>query len=389
MLKNPRDERGFFMRVIVFLFAFLLSLPAVAQTQGDALQSKVDAILPENSFDTLPTMVMGYPAYREIYVNDFADLLSDEVESQLRQTLMELRNETGVEFTVVTIRSMLDYGHSGAIEPFATGLFNAWGVGDKDKNNGLMMLIAQNDRVMRIEVGAGYGTELNAPMKRIIDKKITPYFAQYDFEKGILIGTDEAIYAATGFWPGQYHSGFLSKVWYLLREVFDLLKKVWIFAVVVAVPFAANRYRRWRRDRPRVCPHDGSMMERLSEDWEDNHLQQGQITEEQLKSVDYDVWECPQCQHIKVEGYRRFFSRYSVCRKCGYRTVEGETTVLKHATKSTTGLKRVDYVCRNCGDEYSVKKIIPKLTTQSSSSSGGGGGFGGGRSSGGGASGSW
>ena len=107
MLKGPRDERGFFMRVIVFLFAFLLSLPAVAQTQGDALQSKVDTILPENSFDTLPTMVMGYPAYREIYVNDFADLLSDEVESQLRQTLMELRNETGVEFTVVTIRSML------------------------------------------------------------------------------------------------------------------------------------------------------------------------------------------------------------------------------------------------------------------------------------------
>ena len=103
------------------------------------------------------TQAQTYPDYSEIYVNDFADLLTNEQESNIRADLNELRTETGIEFTVVTIETMGDYGYSGAIEPFATGLFNQWGVGDADRNDGVMMLVSRYDREMRIEVGSGYG----------------------------------------------------------------------------------------------------------------------------------------------------------------------------------------------------------------------------------------
>ena len=115
-----------------------------------------------------------YPDYSEIYVNDFADLLNEAEEDEIRADLKELRQEAGVEFTVVTIENMGQYGHSGPIEPFATGLFNHWGVGDATRNDGVMMLVSRYDREMRIEVGSGYGHSKDAAMKDIIDDVIIP-----------------------------------------------------------------------------------------------------------------------------------------------------------------------------------------------------------------------
>jgi len=83
-----------------------------------------------------------------------------------------------------------------------------------------------------------------------------------------------------------------------------------------------------------------------------------------------------------------WFSRYGACRACGFRTVEGTTTVLDQATTSSEGRKRIDYHCHNCGDNYSVEHAIPRRSDRSSSGSRRSS-FGGGRSSGGGASGRW
>ena len=115
------------------------------------------------------SMAQSYPDYENTYVNDYADLLGGSQESNLISRLGTLRNDYGIEFTVITINQMSDFGHSGAIEPFATGLFNHWGVGDAEKNDGVMMLIARYDRTLRIEVGSGYGTSKNQPMQAIID----------------------------------------------------------------------------------------------------------------------------------------------------------------------------------------------------------------------------
>jgi uncharacterized protein len=98
-------------------------------------------------------LAQDYPDYNETFVNDFGNLLTSVQKAEIRADLKELRDKRDIEFTVVTISRMSDYGHTGPIEPFATGLFNYWGVGNAARNDGVMMLVSRNDRKMRIEVG--------------------------------------------------------------------------------------------------------------------------------------------------------------------------------------------------------------------------------------------
>lgn len=327
-----------------------------------------------------------YPAYSEIFVNDFADLLTDAEEDEIRDDLKELRREKGIEFTVVTIETMGEYGHTGDIEPFATDLFNDWGVGDASRNDGVMMLVSRFDRKMRIEVGSGYGDAKNAPMKEIIDNVVIPNFRQDDYAAGIAAGVDAVIYDLTGSWPGEYGAPFYVKAWNAILRFVSALGD-WIYAIaapLLLIP--VQLFRRWKRRHPRTCPNDGLRMFRLDEGWDDDHLQEGQITEEHLKSVDYDVWQCPKCEHVTIEAYKAWFSRYGACRSCKFRTLEGETTTVRAATTTSTGKQRIDYNCHHCHDSYTGWRTIPKKSKSSSSSSSS---FGGGRSSGGGASGSW
>ncbi|SHG99466.1 TPM domain-containing protein [Cognatishimia maritima] len=328
-----------------------------------------------------------YPDYTEPYVNDFASLLSVEEEEVIREKLKELRTETDIEFTVVIIDRMSDYGHDGAIEPFATGLFNYWGVGDAARNDGVMFLVSRLDRVMRIEVGAGYGDSKDAAMAAIIDDKIVPLFRDDEYEKGINRGVDAIIHEVGGSWPGEFNASFFEKL--LNRLSFGLgVIGDWIAVFYAFVAGLGYRlFRRWKRNKPRICPIDGTKMQRVGELEDDTYLKDGQKLEERLKSVDYDVWLCDQCDHRTIESYKSWFSGFGACRTCNFRTLEGESTILEHATTSSTGLKRVDYHCKHCDDRYHTHVTIPKKLKSSSSSSSGS--FGGGSSSGGGASGSW
>ncbi|MFY0681994.1 MAG: TPM domain-containing protein [Thalassovita sp.] len=329
------------------------------------------------------SMAQSYPDYENIYVNDYADLLGSSQESDLISRLSTLRNDHGIEFTVITINRMSDFGHSGAIEPFATGLFNHWGVGDAAKNDGVMMLIARYDRTLRIEVGSGYGTSKNQPMQAIIDGVIIPEFKEDRYARGIIAGVDEVILNLTGeggidliYEPGAETESVFHRFsdWILMASGAGLAGAAW----------RANRV--WQRRRPRLCPVDGQKMHRIRDEDDDAYLTGGRLTEEKLKSVDYDIWECPTCAHHTILSYKRWFSNHGVCRSCGFQTVERDSTILKSATTSSTGLRRLDYHCQHCDDQYSVQVTTPRVSKSSSSSSGS---FGGGSSSGGGASGSW
>lgn len=333
------------------------------------------------------TRAQEYPAYNDIYVNDFAGILDLGHESILRRNLTDLRENDGVEFTVVTIRSMNDYGHDGNIEPFATGLFNFWGVGNATRNDGIMLLVAVEDRVLRVEVGSGYGPEMDLEVQRIIDRVILPEMAQENYATGIMAGVDAVIADLRGI-----EGGDLDQPGYTPDDMpvpFWDRFAAWFYAATTPVAaFAAWVFLKWRRRRPRICPKDGTKMARLGEDYEDSYLTAGQQAEESLKSVDYDVWECPTCQHHTVETYRKWFSRHGACRSCNYKTVESDRTTLESPTYSSTGRARVDYSCQHCSEAWSATEIIPKKTRSSSSSSSSSS-FGGGSSSGGGGSGSW
>jgi len=126
---------------------------------------------------------------------------------------------------------------------------------------------------------------------------------------------------------------------------------------------------------------------RLDEQADDAHLDKGQQLEEQLESVNYDVWVCPTCQHMSIVPHRAWFSRYSKCQACGRRTLETESHTLVHATTSHEGSKEVTEHCRNCGWGRTYTRTIPRVQASSGGSGGSRGGGGGGSSFGGGSAG--
>lgn len=329
----------------------------------------------------------GLPAYGNVYVNDYADLLGQSVEAGIRADLIELYDHTGVEMTVLTIPSRAAYGFRGSNEEFATALFNAWGIGNADSNDGVLILVSPGDREMRIELGAGYGGEWDARMQTVVDRSFLPHFREDRYEAGIDAGVDESIRAITGVYPGHYTSGAVMRGWSGIGHFLSGLAVWWLGLLALPLGGAVIGLRAYARRRPRDCATCGAAMIRQGEDLDDAHLDGGQRLEEYVRSVDYDVWECPSCNRMEISRHPSWFSGHGTCPACKYRTLASETDVLEQATTSSTGRKRIDYSCANCGHAFSETRTIPKKSKSSSGS--GRSSFGGGSSSGGGASGRW
>ncbi len=134
-----------------------------------------------------------FPDYETPYVNDYAGLLPADQEAELTAALTKLREETGVEATVLTIFSTADYGHYGTIEEFATALFNQWGIGNAETNNGILVLVARADREMRIELGSGFPAAFDKTAAQVIDSQFLPAFREDRYADGIMTGTQAVI----------------------------------------------------------------------------------------------------------------------------------------------------------------------------------------------------
>lgn len=133
-----------------------------------------------------------YPAYDNIWVNDQADVIDDAAEARITAALQALGDETGVQATVLTLHTR--WGYPGeTLEAFATGLFNDWGIGDADRDDGILVLVLTEDREMRIELGAGYDAGFNGVAQDIIDEIFVPAFGRNDFSGGIETGTAAVI----------------------------------------------------------------------------------------------------------------------------------------------------------------------------------------------------
>jgi uncharacterized protein len=116
------------------------------------------------------------------FVNDFAQVLTAPQRDSLERRVRDLQQKTGAELSVVTVKSL----EGGQIDDFTNKLFQRWGVGQKGKNNGIMLLVAMQDHKMRIEVG--YGLEPVLPdvlAGRIIDEELRPQFRQSRYAEGL------------------------------------------------------------------------------------------------------------------------------------------------------------------------------------------------------------
>ena len=128
-------------------------------------------------------------------------------------------------------------------------------------------------------------------------------------------------------------------------------------------------------------------MSLLPENEDDQYLDAGQIAEERIGSIDWQYRYCKTCGESRLIKKGSWFSAYSSCGSCGYKTMSQSETTISAASYSSSGLARVTETCKHCDHQRSWTRTIPQLQQSSSSSSSGG--FGGGSSSGGGSGSSW
>ena len=141
----------------------------------------------------LVAVAANFPALTGRVV-DQADIIGAPVRADLETKLADLESKSGIQLVVATVKSL----EGQEIEPYANELFRTWKLGEKTKNNGVLLLVAPNEKRVRIEVGYGLeGTLTDALSKVIITNAITPRFKTGDFAGGITRGVDDIITVLT------------------------------------------------------------------------------------------------------------------------------------------------------------------------------------------------
>ncbi|BDA78041.1 hypothetical protein LPTSP3_g09710 [Leptospira kobayashii] len=415
------------------------------------------------------------------YLNDSGAI------SELNERISRTESETQAEIAIVVLPSVGDYSP----KEFATALFEAWGIGKKGKDNGVLFLHVVDQR--RLEIETGYGMEsilTDIKCKRILDELVIPEFKGENFSLGIVkglrgiqrgiqnpeIGLSDLVEEKEEIFPyidqpishyiqtmetnmSAEHNGmgifkrmlfepkqsfkefvvfFLSlaaiAVWFLfggflsilpfgnqsIYKVYSYFGKYlsWIsgiiagfsilptelsesdtfFSILNLIPiglilyFVNRKIENRLRNNPRTCPVCSQKMQKLNETKDNAYLSAGEISEEKIYSVDYDIWHCKGCDiHIK-EKYSGS-SPASTCKKCHFQTFRRiSITVKRKADYDSGGLEIHHYECAHCKLTENREVHTAKLTRSSSGSSssgyssrGSGGSWGGGSSGGGGA----
>jgi uncharacterized protein len=335
-------------------------------------------------------------------INDYANVLSDGARNELENSLRNHETQTTNQIAVLIVRDL----ENGSIEDFAERVYQTWRLGQEGRDNGALLLISINDRKMRIEVGYGLEPYLTDAMSnRIIQNDIAPYFRRGDYEGGIRSGLGAMISrienqdTGTGQPTVQRQRQEPSGYGFLL---FLLILSSTVVGIII--------WKKNRRNAPRKSQKTGLAMRKLSEQDDDLHLTEGQRMEEQLGSIDYDVWVSDEPGDVITLPYKNYFSKYSSCPKCKYRTYSKEfSRIIESATYSREGRGERKYSCKFCKHTHIETYRIPRLQRRNTvvvvgggfgggfSGGRGGGGFsggggfrgGGGFSGGGGASGGW
>lgn len=377
------------------------------------------------------------------FVSNPDGILSPAGEAAVNRALREVHGQTSAEFVVVIVDEL-----DSDIDDFATNLFREWGLGKKDTNNGLLLVISKEGREMVFRTGGGVeGLLPDGLLGSIIRKEIAPRFRDDDYDGGVLNGvnavntilTDPAAreeiiskYAndASNDNPGEdlfkfylYCCGIMAvlSLIMLIAAIFgsrgkdryaryQAVNKIYpsvLFMsflglgmpLIALIPLLFIRHR--LRRGPHYCPKCGTKMQLIDELHDNDFLTHAQDLEEQIGSIDYDVWVCPKDGETEIIPYIQRASSYGECPVCHARTyrVISDRIVIRPTTTSE-GIRLIMYRCLNCGHEGDETRKIPRempkvvIIPGSVGGSDGGGGigggtFGGGFTAGGGARGGW
>ncbi|SFU69226.1 TPM domain-containing protein [Pontibacter akesuensis] len=162
----------------LFLYLCLLSLTAFAQNSD-------------------------FPAKSNRLVNDYADMLTPQEEQALEQKLVNYSDTTSSQIAVVLMKSIGGYD----INQYAAELGELWGVGSGKYDNGLVILVAQEER--KVAIQTGYGLEAYIPdalAKRITERTLKPAFAEGRFYEGLDRATTLVFELASGAYEGDLNA---------------------------------------------------------------------------------------------------------------------------------------------------------------------------------------
>lgn len=268
----------------------------------------------------------AYPAPLSDTVSDYADLLPPEAEARVAAALQAARDETGVHIALATITDKARYGGPARFADFATGWFNAWGIGDAARNDGILILVSQSDREMRIALGDAYDVIWDGRAQRVIDVAMLPAFRNDDYAKGLEDGAMMAI--------DQIARPFAAKE-----------------------PIADENAWRWAEAAFKVVAFGGFGLIVI---WA--------ILKDRIRDA--------------VTGFRR-------CPDCGARSLKITREVVAQPGRTTDGQAVRRETCGHCGNQRSAYSTLPSELKQQRIRGRSKSGFSGGRSGGGGASGKW
>lgn len=357
-----------------------------------------------------------------------ARVLDADTRRKLNGLASGLERRTGAEMAIVTIQS------ADGLEPkpFATALFNRWGIGKRGSDNGVLLLLVMEARRVEVETGNGMGQMLpDARVQNILNERAVPRFREGDYSGGVLASAREMIRAIersqesrvaapaptarqkpkakssgkvrvlpkrpraapkrtqtprlpsrSGSSPssGSLGDGTSSTPGYVgsSPEVGGYSGSGrssggagWLPLVGGALLLPLGGWVALR-SRERHCPRCKQKMKRLSEAEDDAHLLYDQKFEEDLGSVDYRAWKCEACGAITLERAVKWFSGYGDCPRCAHRTVSSQTTILRQPSYTHTGESLTVRTCRfpRCGFRDQERRTLPRKqrTTHHSSS---------------------
>ena len=407
---------------LVTLCSFSSTSWAVAQTQAEFEPGQ------KTPGKILVTDIPS-PRLSSEWVVDLTNTVSEEAIKHINFVCEEVNGRLGREMTVVVIPTTSGENHT----QFGTRLFNQWGVGNASVlgtgmmgDNGILLLAAVDDRRAALILGSSIdGPEETRIAEQIIDDIVVPNFKRGDGDsalyEGIRACATRIFSVADLDQPSTLPS--VSGTEYVhqnrkhkQRGPITLLPWIIVGSVIsgIGLVIGGRYYMRYRTRHCHVCSEE---MVRLQEDQDDEFLNDPELTEEQLGSVDYDIWACLTCEEVLKLRYGKLFTRYSKCPKCWYITIHKIEKILVRANYNHGGKVSVIEDCQSCDFHrrytyMTPRKQKPSNNSSSGSSFGGGSsssgssssgssssgssssgssssGFSGGRSSGGGASGGW
>ncbi len=289
----------------------------------------------------------SWPEQKDAHVTDDAGLITPADEATLRRWLSALREERGVEFTILTLPDRAPFQSAGSYEDFSIGLFNAWGIGNPEKNDGILLLVLHDSREMSIELGAGHDASYNAIAGEIVDTILVPAFREGRYSQGIVEGADA-----------------------IMRRIAD-------YTPPAAAP-AATAGSEDSGGAAREAAGEGA----------------GANAEEDSEAGGFSPlkWGLGLLLALGL-GWgifgRRLRNAVARCESCGQRGLNSERRIVEPATQEHEGRGEIVTTCPHCGHVTTTGFTIARLADPDRPKDEEKGKFSGGSSSGGGASGKW